>query len=41
MNSSVRAVLVVWPCKAEVDLIGFKIEFELPHSTIKKPAKSF
>ena len=39
MNSSVRAVLVVWPCKAAVDLIGFKIEFQLPHSTLKKPAK--
>ena len=41
MNSSVRAVLVVWPGKAAVDLIGFKIEFKLPHSTHKKPAKSF
>jgi hypothetical protein len=41
MNSSVRAVLVVRPGKAAVDLIGFKIEFQLPHSTLKKLVKSF
>ena len=38
MNSSVWAVLVVWPGKAAVDLIGVKIEFQLPHSTLTKPA---
>ena len=38
MNSFVWAVLVVWPGKAAVDLIGVKIEFQLPHSTLTKPA---
>ena len=38
MDSVVRAVLVVWPGKAAVDLIGVKIEFQLPHSTLTKPA---
>ena len=36
MNSSVRAVLVVWPGKAAVDLI----EFQLPHSTLTNAANT-
>ena len=27
--------MAVWPGKAAVDLIGFKIEFKVPHSTHK------
>ena len=41
MDSNVWAILVVWPGKAAVDLIGFKIEFQLPHSSLKKPSEFF
>ncbi len=33
--------MVVWPGKAAIDLIGVKIKFQLPHSTLTKSANPF